>query len=543
MIFQSHYAPVNIPEITIQRLLFSNPCNTPLDKVIITHGITDRKLTFGQVMDGVKKFGKALRQEVGLKPSDTVAVFCPNQLYYPVAILGVLCANGVVTTVNPVYTVPEFRFQLENSGAKYIITVPEFLEKTLEAAKSVNIPKENVILFEPMSGYKDVEAMIARTRLTGEQGEWDDFSGERCREQTAYLMYSSGTTGKSKAVELTHYNLVANIHQYFRAVTWLDADKDVVLTFLPYYHIYALTYVMHFMIGIPVVILPGFNIETYLGCIEKYRASFTPSVPPVCLAMLKYPHLNKYDLSSLKRIVSAAAPLGLELELALKNRLDILVVQGYGMTEASPYTHAVDMEKDLPESYGSVGRLAANMEAKIVDEDKKELAYGEIGRLLLRGPNVMKGYYRNPEATAEAIDSDGFYDTGDLAFVDHNGYYFVVDRVKELIKYKGLQVAPAEIESHLNEHPNLLDSCVVPLYSADEATELPFAFVVADPAANPRPTEKEIQDYVAARVAPHKKIRGGVRFVSEIPKNPSGKILRRVLRDQLQQSQKQASRL
>jgi acyl-CoA synthetase (AMP-forming)/AMP-acid ligase II len=345
-------------------------------------------------------------------------------------------------------------------------------------------------------------------------------------EDLIVLPYSSGTTGLPKGVMLTHYNLVANLCQTDGVEEITAADK--LAGVLPFYHIYGMLVILNYSLyqGATVVSMPRFDLEQFLQIIQDYGITRAHLVPPIVLGLAKHPVVERYDLSSLKAIVSAAAPLGEDLAHACAQRLGCIVKQGYGLTETSPVTH-VNPDDPSKIKVGSVGNIIRNTECKIIDtETGEELGVDQEGEVLIRGPQVMKGYLNNPQATAETIDDEGWLRTGDVGYVDGDGFLYIVDRVKELIKYKGFQVAPAELEGLLLTHPAVADAAVIPSPD-EEAGEIPKAFVVLKGEA----TAEEIMSYVAEQVSPHKKVRR-LEFTDEIPKSPTGKILRRVLVEQ-----------
>ena len=340
------------------------------------------------------------------------------------------------------------------------------------------------------------------------------------------LPYSSGTTGLAKGVMLTHRNLVANICQSISCERWEEEDRDErVVAVLPFFHIYGLVWCMNIPIyfGNTVVTMPRFEFREFLRVIQDFRITRAALVPPIILALAKHPIVDEFDLSSLEFIGSGAAPLSAEVEEACAKRLGCRIQQGYGLTETSPTTHRVT--DDLAgQMQGEVGPPLPNTECRIVDlATGEDIAVGEPGELLIRGPQVMKGYLNNPQATALAISPDGWLHTGDIARIEENGSLRIVDRIKELIKYKGYQIAPAELEALLLTHPAITDAAVIPIPD-EEAGEVPKAFVVASQSITP----EEVARFVAERVAPYKKVRA-VEIVEEIPKSPAGKILRRVL--------------
>jgi acyl-CoA synthetase (AMP-forming)/AMP-acid ligase II len=338
---------------------------------------------------------------------------------------------------------------------------------------------------------------------------------------TVAMPFSSGTTGRPKGVMLSHRNLVANICQ-IEPLHVLE-PSDVLIGVLPFWHIYGMTVTMNLALraGATIVTTPRFELEAFLGLLQDHGVTKAHLVPPIVLALAKHPSVDDYDLSKLRYVMSGAAPLGSELAQACAERLGCKVVQGYGLTEASPVTH---LTPDAgPNKSGSIGPPVANTDCRILDlETGREVDANEIGEVWIRGPQVMSGYLHAPEASADVI-RDGWLRTGDLAYADTDGYFFVVDRLKELIKYKGFPVAPAELEALLMDHPAVVDAAVVPSPDA-EAGEIPKAFVVASGKVAP----DELIAYVKDRVAPQKRIRA-VEMIDAIPRSPSGKVLRRVL--------------
>jgi 4-coumarate--CoA ligase len=343
--------------------------------------------------------------------------------------------------------------------------------------------------------------------------------------QSVVLMsYSSGTTGLPKGVLLSHRNLVANVLQ--TEATLRLGPGDVTLAFLPYFHVYGMTVLMNLYLAMGglQVTLPRFEMEAALRLIQEHRVRQLYVAPPVVLGLAKHPLVDEFDLSSLEFVNSGAAPLGAELAEACAARIGCQIIQGYGMTEMSPVSHATEPGRNRP---GASGRQIANTECRLVDpETGEDAAAGEAGELWVRGPQVMKGYHNNAAATAATLTGDGWLKTGDLAQIDEDGYMFVVDRVKELIKVSGFQVAPSEIEAVLVTHPGVADAAVIGV-ADDMSGELPKAFVVA--VAGAAPELAELQQFLERHLAGYKQIRS-LELVEAIPKSPSGKILRRVLR-------------
>ncbi len=521
MIYRSPYGEVTIPEVPLHSFVLQRAQEMG-DKPALIDGPSGRTLTYLQLAGGVQRLAAALAER-GLKKGEVVAIFSPNLPEYALVFHGILAAGGTVTTINPLYTPRELHYQLKDARARFIFTIPPFVERVKEALEGTQV-EEILVIGEaegatPLMGLLQTQAPAPQVTINP-------------KEDLAALPYSSGTTGLPKGVMLTHYNLVANIVQ--SAGVEPVTEKDVLIGVLPFYHIYGMTVILNFALykGATIVTIPRFDLELFLGLIEKHRITRMHLVPPIILALAKHPIVDKYDLSSLKVIVSGAAPLGEEVARAASQRVGALVKQGYGLTETSPVTH-LNPDDPAKVKLASVGPPIPNTECRVVDlQTGEDLGPGQLGEILIRGPQVMKGYLNNPEATAAALDSEGWLRTGDVGYVDEDGYFYIVDRIKEMIKYKGWQVAPAELEAILLSHPAVADAAVIP--SPDpEAGEVPKAFVVKKAEV----TEEELMAFVAERVAAYKKIRK-VEFVEQIPKTLSGKILRRVL---IEQERKKAS--
>jgi acyl-CoA synthetase (AMP-forming)/AMP-acid ligase II len=450
----------------------------------------------------------------GSHKGDVFALYCPNLPDYAIAVHGVIMAGGIVTTANPLYTADELASQLNDAGATYLLTVPSCLDKATEAAAKAKV-REIVVFGEAVGATPFAEL------LEGD-GHLPEVSIHP-RDDVAVLPYSSGTVGRPKGVMLTHYNLTALLQQIAPLLS--DGPGDRVLGVLPFFHIFGLQVLMNHTLrhGITCVTMPRFDLELFLRHIQDYRITHLYLVPPLVLALAKQPLVDAYDLSSVRYILSGAAPLDGAVQEAVAARLHVPVVQGYGMTETS-LAIALTPPDPAKAKLGAVGVLLPNMEGQVVDPASgAEVEPHERGELLVRGPNIMLGYLNDPEATRLTIDPEGWLHTGDIASVDDEGYLFIVDRLKELIKYKGMQVAPAELEGVLLTHPAVTDAAVIGIPDA-EAGEVPKAFVVLKDSV----TSDALMHYVASQVAPHKRIRQ-VEAVEVIAKSASGKILRRVL--------------
>ncbi|MQA98811.1 MAG: AMP-binding protein [Actinobacteria bacterium] len=513
MVVQSPYPDVEIPEVSLADLVLES-ARVRGDKPALIDGPSGRTITYHEFTLGVGSMAAGLAAR-GFGKGDVFAIYSPNVPEYAVAFHGVAKAGGAVTTINPLYTVEELTFQLNDSQARYLLTIPLFLEQANEAAAASKV--EEVFVLGDAEGATPIMALLG----TGGEVPQVDIDP---KEDLVVLPYSSGTTGLPKGVMLTHHNLVSNIMQC--EPPHATGENDVIIGVLPFFHIYGMTVIMNIALrrGATVVTMPRFDLGDFLRILQDYKVSRAYLVPPIILALAKQPVVEQFDLSSLDIIMSGAAPLSGDLAAEAGKRLGALVMQGYGLTETSPVTHMIPDEPGRDRA-GSIGFPIPNTECKIVDPvGGQEVGADEMGELWIRGPQVMKGYLNNDDATKITLDDEGWLHTGDMAKVDEDGYFFIVDRLKELIKYKGYQVPPAELEAVLLSHPKIADAAVIPV-ADEEAGEIPKAYVVAQGVDG-----GEIMNYVAERVAPYKKIRK-VEFVDEIPKSASGKILRRVLID------------
>jgi acyl-CoA synthetase (AMP-forming)/AMP-acid ligase II len=451
----------------------------------------------------------------GFRPGDVLGVFMPNAPEFALAFHGTLAAGGVVTTINSLCTVQDAAFQLRDARARFLVTVPPFMDRAGPVAQQLGI---EVFVLGSAQGATPFAALLEH-ELPAPQVSIHPAT------DLAALPYSSGTTGFPKGVMLTHRNLVANLLQTDSAHSLEEQDR--VMAVLPFFHIYGMQVVLNLALwrGATLVTMPKFDLEPFLAALERYRITRAFVVPPLVLALAKHPAVDGYDLSSLRGMMSGAAPLDAALETACVRRVGCRLIQGYGLTEASPVTHANpdDPGKIKP---GTVGPLLPGTECRIVDAATgADLDVAKDGELLIRGPQVMRGYLNNPEATAATLDAGGWLHTGDIGHVDADGYFTIVDRLKELIKYKGFQVAPAELEALLCTHPAVADAAVIPIPD-DECGEVPKAFVVLKGETSPA----ALIAYVAEHVAPYKKVRV-IELIDAIPKSPSGKILRRLLKE------------
>ncbi len=522
--FESPYPDVEIPEVSIHDYLFSSLAPEERDLVALIDPATGAETTYGALAAQVEAFAGALAAR-GVEVSTVLGLLCPNVPAFATVFHGALRLGAVLTTINSLYTADEIAQQLRDADATWLITVLPLLPQAKAAAAEVGIPDERLIVLDGADGHPNLRELLT--------------SGERAPEVSfdpathlAVLPYSSGTTGLPKGVMLTHRNLVANVAQC-RANMDLNPD-DRVLAVLPFFHIYGMTVLLNLALRqrSSLVTMPKFDLVEFLTNIQNFKCTYVFIAPPIAVALAKHPIVDQFDISSVRVLFSGAAPLDGETGEAAGARIHARMLQGYGMSELSPVSHTMNIFR-TDEPVSSIGELIPNMQAKIVDVETGEeiTEFGEHGETLpgelwVRGPNVMAGYLNRPDATAETLDDDGFLHTGDVAVYHRGGYYSIVDRVKELIKYKGYQIAPAELEALLLSHPKVMDAACIGVLDHDKQ-EIPKAFVVAAPDSGL--TAEEVMEFVAAHVAPHKKVRR-VEFIEAIPKSSSGKIMRRDLR-------------
>jgi acyl-CoA synthetase (AMP-forming)/AMP-acid ligase II len=510
MIYKSQFPDVSIPDTLLTPFVLRH-AERLADKPALVDGASGRTLTYAEFAHAVKALAGGLKAR-GFGKGDVLAIMAPNIPEYAVAFHGTAWSGGTVTTINPTYTAHEVQHQLNDSGATLLVTISMFLPIAKEAVEGTKV--EQIFTIDP----SDAEP------LTALMGEPLQQQVEVATSDVVALPYSSGTTGLSKGVMLTHHNLVANLVQYTEVLA-VD-EGETILSFLPFFHIYGMQVLMNNALaqGGKVVTMARFDLEQFLQLAQDHKIKRAFVAPPIVLALAKHPVVDNYDLSSLECVFSGAAPLGAELAHEASARLGCEVVQGYGMTELSPVSHTTPTGMFKP---GTIGVLIPSTESRIVDpETGKDLGIGEDGEIWVRGPQVMPGYLNNEQATKNTIDEDGWLHTGDIGHVDEDGHFTIVDRLKELIKFKGFQVPPAELEALLVTHPAVADAAVIGVPD-DEAGELPKAFVTLK--AGLEASEDEIKQFVAEKVATYKQIRL-LEFVSEIPKSASGKILRRLLK-------------
>lgn len=505
------------------------------DKTAAIDSVSGEERCFGGLWRRVQGVGLSL-QKRGLKKGTTLAIWAPNSMGWIIAFHGTIAAGGIVTTLNPAYTAAEAARQLENSGAEFLVTTKDFLPRVEQVKKEYQNLKDVFIIGETPSGYTNLMDLHRGGSPTPVHID--------AKNDVCVLPYSSGTTGVPKGTMLTHDNVVANlcqmVHPGYMNPHGAFTPDDTLLGVLPFYHIYGMVVIMNasLICGSRLIIMPGFEPVSYLKLLKKYDVTVAHVAPPLVQFLAKSPIVPEYGpFPRLRELFSGAAPLGKELTIEANARLGshVVIRQGYGMTETSPVSHA---DSCTGVTLGSIGYLAPSMESRIVNPDTGiDQPVGtekDRGELWLRGPNIMKGYHRNEASTKGTIDGDGWLHTGDVAYVNDKGCYFIVDRLKELIKVKGFQVAPAELEALLVKHPQVADAAVIGVpaekYGGREGDgEAPKAFVVLQPKSTISP--KDLSEWLSPQVTSYKQLRPAlIEFVPSVPKSASGKILRKDLR-------------
>jgi acyl-CoA synthetase (AMP-forming)/AMP-acid ligase II len=496
-ILRSPYPDVDVPEVSLTEYVVGGAAARG-DKPALIDGTSGAVTTYAEFAERVGRAASGLAAE-GIGPGAAVGLLAPNSPDWPVAFHAIVAAGATATPLNPLLTPHEIATQLRTAGARAVIVAEPLRGAVAEA---------------------ELDHVFGLEELPG-----GDASPARPAADVAVLPFSSGTTGLPKGVMLTHRNLIANLEQV-RAIHRVSAD-DVLVGVLPFFHIYGQTVVVNLGLsqGATIVTMPRFDMGAFLDILERHRVTRAHIVPPVVLGLAKVPGVEGRDLA-LRVVISGAAPLDADTAERASERLGAPVRQGYGMTEASPVTHFADDDHLAGQDPGAIGRLVPNTQGRLVDPDTGEDTDGD-GEIWIRGPQVMRGYLGDEEATRNTLTEDGWLRTGDVARIEDGDVWRIVDRVKELIKYKGWPVPPAELEALLVNHPAVADAAVVPMPDA-EAGEAPRACVV--PAGDEALDADELMAWVAERVAPYKRIRA-VAIVDEIPRSPSGKILRRVLRE------------
>ncbi|KAL2410800.1 4-coumarate:CoA ligase 1 [Exophiala dermatitidis] len=547
-IFKSQQPPINVPwNLPVWTWLFDSEYSPlrnykPEEIQGYTNAVTKEHLSYADLKTHTTHLSTALVKKYGLQPGQTVALFSPNTVWYPCAMFGTLRAGGVVSGASPAYNVEEMSYALKTAEAKFLFTVPGSMAVAAAAAENAGIPRDHVFLLEgKLEGFTTMAELLAIGKSYSQQIEpFKIPAGKKNKDICGFLSFSSGTTGLPKAVMIAHSNVIAQCLQ-IKQIT--PATLKRILAVLPLFHITGLVHQLHLpvILNANVYMLPSFSMDSMLATVQEYKLEEMLLVPPILIRIVRDEKtLEKYDLSSMKRFSSGAAPLSAEiLNLLQKKFPGTGFKQGYGMTESCSCITAHPPEKYDYKYAFRVGTIVASTEVKIVDPATgKECGLNEPGEIWARGPQIVMGYLNNPRATAETFDKDGFLHTGDIGSIDEEGLITITDRLKEMIKVKGIGVAPAELEDLLLGHPDVEDVAVLGI-SDEYAGERPKAYVVLIPSkrSNPEQVAKKLIQYVREKKVRHKWITE-IEVVDEIPKSPSGKILRRVLRDMSKQGRK-----
>jgi acyl-CoA synthetase (AMP-forming)/AMP-acid ligase II len=500
-------------------------CRRHGEKTALIDTSSGRRFTYAEYGDTVERLARGF-VAAGMQPGDVVAIFLANSWEFAAAYHAATLAGGIPTLLNPTYREREVRYQLDNSGAVFLITDGPFL-------KDINLSglpalRRIFAIRQPAPQAEDFSLLLQPTTASLPQPSGPSY------ETVAALPFSSGTTGLPKGVMLSHHNLVANVYQILGPNAAPFIPADMMLCFLPLYHIYGLTVGLSLTLtlGATLVLMPRFDMPKLLALLQQERVTMMPMVPPAINALCQAAEAGNFpEQHCVRWIKSGAAPLAPELARRLTDLTGITVNQGYGMTEASPVTHVGYNSPPEMNRPASIGQPLALTECRVLDANDREVASREPGELVMRGPQIMLGYWKDPAATA-AVLRDGWYFSGDIVRVDEDNFFYVLDRRKEMIKYKGFPVAPAEVEAVLLEHPAVRDCGVVAKPDAD-AGEIPCAFVVLRPGhESSSKLAHALQSFVSDRLTHYKQPRE-VHFVDAVPRTPSGKILRRELRKTL----------
>ncbi|EJT97436.1 phenylacetyl-CoA ligase [Dacryopinax primogenitus] len=527
---------------------------------------TGRAYGLDEIRERVERIARAVKARWGVGPGDTVCLCSENHIDYPIVIWAMHRLGCTVSPANPSYTAGELEYQLKESRSKLLFTSASSLPVALAAMiQAQQFGPNEVIVFSPPAPAptKSEGCFPAILPRDGnlptiydlvQQGwrlckNYAEPHGPNIGNNVAFLGFSSGTTGLPKAVAITHRSVISVMmelaaHTRNNDITLPEKHRwirpgDVGLAVLPFYHIYGLIGILHALLfnGCGVVVMPQFNPQTFLETIAKHRITHLPVVPPIVVFLVNHPSIKNYDLSSLHYVVSSAAPLSKELAHRLRALIPSAHVgQGYGLTEATTLISVFELSKDPVD--GSVGTLAPDTVARIIKPDGQMADYGESGELWIKGPQVALGYANNKKATEQTFVTGGWLRTGDEAYMTKEGNLYIVDRLKELIKVSGFQVAPAELEGHLLNHPSVRDAAIIGILH-ERKGEVPLAFVVLKSAVAKRAAsgaeaqviKQELRKWVSDNKVRYKRLEGGIEFVDVIPKNASGKILRRILKE------------
>ncbi|AED94270.1 AMP-dependent synthetase and ligase family protein [Arabidopsis thaliana] len=519
--FYSKRKPLALPSKESLDITTFISSQTYRGKTAFIDAATDHRISFSDLWMAVDRVADCLLHDVGIRRGDVVLVLSPNTISIPIVCLSVMSLGAVLTTANPLNTASEILRQIADSNPKLAFTTPELAPKIASSGISIVLERVEDTLRVPR-GLKVVGNL---TEMMKKEPSGQAVRNQVHKDDTAMLLYSSGTTGRSKGVNSSHGNLIAHVARYIAEP--FEQPQQTFICTVPLFHTFGLlNFVLATLaLGTTVVILPRFDLGEMMAAVEKYRATTLILVPPVLVTMINKADqiMKKYDVSFLRTVRCGGAPLSKEVTQGfMKKYPTVDVYQGYALTESNGAGASIESVEES-RRYGAVGLLSCGVEARIVDPNTGQvMGLNQTGELWLKGPSIAKGYFRNEE---EIITSEGWLKTGDLCYIDNDGFLFIVDRLKELIKYKGYQVPPAELEALLLNHPDILDAAVIP-FPDKEAGQFPMAYVARKPESNL--CEKKVIDFISKQVAPYKKIRK-VAFIDSIPKTPSGKTLRKDL--------------
>ncbi len=544
----AHYDPgvpaeVEVPPIPLWRFLEESARRFPENPALEFLGKT---VSYRELWELARRFAQGLK-DLGVRPGDRVAIMLPNSPQFVIAFYGTLLAGGVGVNVNPLYTPRELRHQLSDAGAETLVLLDHLLPRFLEVERETPVKRVVVTgikdflpfpknLLYPLKAKRDKlplgfpkrEGFHALAHLL-KRPPAEPYPQDP--EDLALLQYTGGTTGISKGAMLTHRNLVANVLQIdaWDPTSREFLGKGVMLGALPFFHVYGMTVAMNYGLfaGYKIVLLPRPEIHAIVEAIEKHGVTHFPGVPTLYVAFNHFPGIEKRRVKSIRICLSGAAPLPVEVAKRFEEITGARLIEGYGLSEASPVTHSNPVLGEVRK--GSIGMPLPGVEAKVVDEEGKELPPGEVGELVVKGPNVMKGYWNRPEETAKALKEDWLF-TGDLARMDQDGYFYIVDRKKDMIIAGGYNIYPREVEEVLYQHEAVQEAAVVGVPDPYRG-ETVAAFLVLKPEYREKVSEKDIERFCRENLAAYKVPRI-IEFRESLPKSGVGKILRRELRDE-----------
>ncbi|MFN2435807.1 MAG: long-chain fatty acid--CoA ligase [Desulfotignum sp.] len=535
---------IDFKDIPVPQFLKESAARFPDHPALIFQGYS---VSFRELDEMVGKFAAALK-DFGIKKGDSVAILLPNVIPCVVAYYAILRIGGIVVFNNPLYSDPELEHQFTDSGSKFLITLDLLVERMVKLREKTGIktivytsigdflPFVKRLLFPLVAKKKGLAAEVSPApdlfafKDIMSKYSPDNTQAELTMDDVAMYQYTGGTTGVSKGVMLTHGNISFQIQQIEAWFPEFDKGAEIMLGALPFFHVFGMSVSMNLAIRLAWtnVLVPKPQAEPLLEAITKFKVTFAPLVPTMYIGILDHPDLEHMDLTSIKGCFSGSAPLPLEVINKFENKTGSIIVEGFGLTESSPVTHVNPFRGER--KAGSIGVPLPDTECRIVDleDSTKEMPAGEAGELLIRGPQIMKGYLNKPEETAKTLTKDGFLCTGDVAKMDEDGYFFIVDRIKDMIISGGFNVYPRDIDEVLYEHPKILEACAVGIPHPKRGESIK-AFVVLK--QGQAMTEKEVIDYCAERLARYK-LPVAVEFKEELPKSNVGKILRKDLRKQ-----------